>query len=351
MKKFTPPHAQTTVAHLQIDKLSGHLKEGQTVRKLLFLNVSNLGYIRFLTFLVLFLNIVFSLGCSKNRETNETNFVLEKSPFNGGEIHSEMLNYFKKKSLSNTLAIQQKIYNLSAKIKKKNTVIRKAISDYEYPSEYQDFINETFKPLTFEYIEESSIPLLVEMSGISNSEAFINDIVLNDTSLIVSPNKLISEYSLSSNFKLFINEVEDLMSGVYNFNAFSNKVSQLQYKYQQLLQDDLEKLAMINGCQTLIDSFEYWNSSSSNEWNSIFIPGNFSKSTNTSIRMADSDRGAIILADCVGAMGGVIRGGVRGMAAGPGGATIGGMIGLISGAATSSVSAYGYQRLQKFLGW
>ena len=118
-------------------------------------------------------------------------------------------------------------------------------------------------------------------------------------------------------------------------------------------------MAIINGCETAKASFTYWNDPANiTNWDATiqysFNLGTFSNGI-TNNRIVTNGGGSlrskteILWADAGGAIGGVIEGAFIGAAAGPSGAMIVGMTGMVLRGAQASLGAYATRKVLDWL--
>lgn len=311
----------------------------------------------------------FLFACSKKDNILSENL----PPFSnlykkGGVVHNELLNVFLDSMIKNNSKLSQKIKTIALKYpalnKTKDNNVVKAMSttNSDQLAELRDEINtivaEEVLPISISYLEQNGFYNDFYSAGINNPQLLINQVVegiynnaaFSNTEYV---NEVISANSIS--FQNFVSALKSLIENEWSSGDLFSKIDSLKNLYISQTTDEIEALAIINGCETAKASFTYWNDPvNTTNWDAtILYSFNSGLISNASLNNTaiDRNRTEIIVSDAIGAVVGVIEGARIGALAGPGGAMIVGMTGMILRGAQSSLGDYAKSKILDWLGW
>jgi hypothetical protein len=312
------------------------------------------------------------MSCSK-KETLQNEKVLPFSNLykNGGVVHNELLSVFLDSVIKNDFKLSQKIKTIVSKYhasQKSKGDIKTIVMSYKEEISSDEFVRlrdeinavvaDEVIPTSISYLEQNGYYNEFYSIGINNPQIFISDVVdgiynnaafSNDQYI----NQLIS--TNSANFQNFVPALKSLIETDWLNSGLSSKIDSLKYSYLSQTSDPIEALAIINGCETAKSSFTYWNDPvNATNWDAAilysFNSGTFSNQISSNA-IINRNRTEVIVSDAVGAVVGVIEGARIGAAAGPGGAMIVGVTGMILRGAHASLSEYTRGKIFDWLGW
>lgn len=314
------------------------------------------------------------MSCSKKENIeNEKPVPFENLYKKGGIVHNELLTVFLDSLIKNDSKLSQKLksiglkYSALHKTKGELAIMTMSENDSEQFTKLRDEINtvvaEDILPISISYLEQNGYYNDFYSAGINNPQFFVNEVVdgIYNNAAFSNPeyiNEAISENSL--NFKNFIPALKNLIENEWSSNDLFSKIDALKASYLSQTTDQIEALAIINGCETAKASFTYWNNPvNTANWDATilynFNSGTFPNgiATNGIATNGGNDRGRteIIVADACGAIVGVIEGARIGALAGPGGAMVVGITGMILRGAHASLGDYVKGKVLDWLGW
>ena len=321
-----------------------------------------------ITFLAIL--VLLFISCSKK----EAPQVETPKPFsnlykNGGVAHNESLNAFIKELDKRDSKLSSKIKSITKKYAalhtSRSTLARETGLSSQGFAELRDDINrvvaEEVVPISISYLEANGYYNDFYSVGINNPQVLINQVVqgiYNNAAFSNDEyvNQVITQNS--SNFRNFVPALKSLIENNWSSSDFFSSIDALKDSYLSQTTNDIEALAIINGCETAKASHTYWNDPvNTTNWDAtILYSFNSGRSTNNfrfGARIANDSRsrGEIIAADACGAIVGVVEGARIGALAGPGGAMVVGMTGMVLRGAQASLGDYVKSKVLDWLGW
>ncbi|WP_330974081.1 hypothetical protein [Niabella digestorum] len=306
---------------------------------------------------------VLFISCSKKETPQTEKQTLYTDLYSkGGVVHNELLNKFANKLMKSDSKLSLKLNNIALKYinTRTGTIPRSVAPSTQELTELQNEINqavaEEVLPVSISYLQGNGFYQQFEEVGIQDPESIINSVAddIYETPSF-SNETYLNEISFGKTlaFKNFVSDLKNLIESGSSSNLLS-QIDQLKNSYLQQITDEVEALAIINGCETAKASFEYWNSTTNTTYwddvvTNIFSPSLQSMVGKTLPRRVTNDHRDIIVADAVGAIGGVVEGAVIGAAAGPGGAMVVGTAGMILRGAQASAGEYVLNKLKSWL--
>ncbi|MFT4095360.1 MAG: hypothetical protein QM640_17160 [Niabella sp.] len=226
-------------------------------------------------------------------------------------------------------------------------------------TEVNEAVAEEVLPVAIAYLEENGFNEQIAQIGL-DPEPVIDQIVVDiNNASAQTPEQILSSFSInqSLSFQTFTEDIQYVIENT-PVTSFESQINNLKNLYLNQITYSVEALAIINGCETAKSSFAYWNiETNTNYWDNV-ITENFDPTTLQTIntinnktipRRVSTDRRDIVVADAVGAIGGVIQGATIGAAAGSGGALVVGTAGMILRGAQASAGEYVLNKLKSWL--
>jgi hypothetical protein len=325
--------------------------------------------------LLLIIGIVV-ISCSKKESISNEKLTPFSALYNkGGIVHNELLSIFLDSLVKNNSKLSKKLKSIALKYPNlhKHTaegdIAMMTMSDYDSEQfvrlrdEINTVVAEEVLPISISYLEQNGFYNDFYSAGIDNPQLLINEVVngIYNNAAFSNDEYITQVFSdNSASFRNFIPALRSLIENEWSSSDLFLKIDALKDLYLSQTTDQTEALAIINGCETAKASFNYWNDPfNTSNWDatilSSFNSGTFTNgvATNTVTTHGGNDRGRteIIVADAVGACVGVIEGARIGALAGPGGAMIVGMTGMILRGAHASLGDYCKSKILDWLGW
>lgn len=302
-------------------------------------------------------------SCSKQQNSRSSKSLSYSDLYSGGGIvHNQLLGSFVAELENSNSELSIKLNNIVLQYKNaaRGTFPRTVAPSTEELTELQYQINAAVTheviPVSISYLQNNGFYERIQQEGIEDPEFVVSrvvDEIYNSASF--SSEKYVEKISSgqSSSFQGFVVDLRRLIENVAS-STFLSQIEQLEESYLSRTTDAVEALAIINGCETAKASFEYWSDiSNTTSWDNI-VTNDFSPELLSSIKtlprkVKAHDNRDIIVADAVGAIGGVIEGALIGAAAGPGGAMVVGAAGTILRGAQASAAEYVLNKLKNWL--
>jgi hypothetical protein len=313
---------------------------------------------------------LFLVACSKNNNiSSEKISSFSKIYQKGGVVHNELLDIFLDSLIKNNNKLSQKIQTLALKypaLNKANEInLMRGMSSVnvnqleELRDEINSIVASEVLPISVSYLEQNGFYNDFYSAGINNPQLLINQVVNGIYSNAVFSNteyvnSVISTNSI--NFQNFVPALRSLIENEWSSVDLFSKIDALKNSYLSQTTDEIEALAIINGCETAKASYTYWNNSvNTNNWDAtILYSFNSGAISNMGLKrtaIIPRSKTDIILTDAIGAVVGVIEGARIGALAGPGGAMVVGITGMILRSAQGSLGDYARNKILDWIGW